>query len=329
MVSTNIRLDKLKAIIRFPSHAGSMFPGPNTHAGITLRAIIDWVHGCTTEYKPGAKWWKSSKGAMTFATYPLNSLTSLTVAYGWSPKGKNAFATFQFNPSYLCQDAVTELGVQFGFMFNNEYEEFFNTATIKHIEIALDVHGVQKESCLFLDRKVRTYSSQFEGKGTTYLGGEDSKYQLCIYDRRKKIADDGVVPPSEPWTRIEATLQNTEMKLCDLWSAQWPFATLMVVDVLRLKAADGGTALNLFRHRVLDGHLHPQNAYFSAEDKEHLLQDLHQTLPDWYNQESIWQQFPVSVGLLEPETMRSIAASPHFTTSVLKSLGHLSPLVAA
>lgn len=147
-MAVQIRIDKLKTIIRFPGHGGNLFPDAGSHAGMTLKAIREHVYSCTNELKPGAKWWKNSKGAMTHAKYPLTNLTTLNVVYGWSPKGKSTFATFQFNPSYLCQDAVTELHSAFMLMFYDGYNEFFNTAVIKEVEIALDVHGVQKESCL-------------------------------------------------------------------------------------------------------------------------------------------------------------------------------------
>jgi hypothetical protein len=91
----------------------------------------------------------------------------------------------------------------------------------------------------------------------------------------------------------------------------------------------GGPVLNLFRQRVLHGGMHPQLAYFVSDAKAELFESLKQTAPDWYQSDSIWQQFPNAATFLEPEAMQRIASSPHFTTSVLKECGHLSPLVTS
>jgi hypothetical protein len=91
----------------------------------------------------------------------------------------------------------------------------------------------------------------------------------------------------------------------------------------------GGPVLNLFKQRVLHGGFHPQLAYCISNAKAELFESLKQTAPDWYQPDTIWQQFPNVATFLDPEALQRIASSPHITTPDLIGYGHLSPLVTA
>jgi hypothetical protein len=328
VVSVNARIDRMKTIIRFPPDGNNMFPAPNTKAARTLRAINEYVHTCTAEYEPGAKWWRHKKAPMTYAQYPLSKLANLIVAFGWSPKGNHTFATFQFNPSFLCQDAITALEVQFMFMFNGEYAEFFDAAKISEVEIAIDIEGVQKESCFFVDRKVRVHNPLLEAQGTLYLGGENSKNQLCIYDKQKEVKEKRGVSFPQPWTRIEATLRGSGLALNEMHTLKCPFESLLVIEAAKLKAMNGGKVIEQFKRRVFELGLHPQCAYQVSDAKEELADALNDAAPDWYQRELIWKGFPEAVYLIAPKAVQAIARSPHITTSEIASRGHSSPLVS-
>ena len=327
MISVQVRLDKLRAIIRYPSGDTSLYPDPTSHAGRELKNISRWVHECVDEYEPGAKWWTSSKAAMTYGSYPLTTLATLIVVYGCSAKSNGAFATFQFNPSHLCQDAATALGIQFAMMFDDGYLELFHKAHVKELEVALDVHGVQRESFFYFDRKARVSFEGYSKAGTSYIGGAYSKKQFRVYDKRKELAERHGIAVEAPWTRFEAIFRDPKWTLKDLSELQWPFQTFHVIEKSKLATIGGSAVVDQFRTRVTKLGMDPQSAYCSSDAKQELCEALEQAVPDWYKPADIWTRFELAAGLIRPAVMHAIAGSPHLTTQYLQSLGCLSPRV--
>jgi len=306
-VITKLVLDQTRFIVRLPDVSPQKILQGSTDDACIYKAVMEQVHASTSDLKEGATHWKAKKGAVTKSVYPLDGGSKLTVAYGWSSKAKYHFMTAQFNPSKLTTKAACEVVATFQTMFEWGYPEFIAKALCNYVEVPIDVLGGRKSDYLFFDSTLKRHDDTYEENGTLYLGAKSSSRSLCIYDKAKQIADTGGPVLSHELLRMEARLKTNVAALA-LHDLSCPFLTLRVVDKAKLMAIKHNSGIKLFRKRVLDDGMQPQEAFSKAVYKKGLLADLEAARPPWYEPPELWKKFPSVAHRITLDGMQSIAA---------------------
>jgi hypothetical protein len=314
-IITKLGLDQTRFILRFKNIGTHTQAHENAYDALIYKGVWEHVHACTHDLKPGAKHWKTKKGAMTKSVYPLDGGSLLTVALGWSTQGECHFMTVQFNPSKLTDISAIELNATFECMFDWGYEEFFDRAECSYVEIALDVLGANMTDYLFFDTQLKSVNDYYQADGTLYLGSQTSSRYVAVYDKAKEVADKGGPVIEDDWLRIEPRLKP-KVSATDIVDLPCAFATVWVIDKQKLAGIKYNSAVNVFRNRVLKDGVQPQAAFLLAPDKKGLLSALQPSIPDWYNPIAIWGTFPAAAFRVGPVGVQAIAESPHPTTLI-------------
>lgn len=302
-------IDQVRFILRLPEVTAHTLLHKSTLDAVTYKAVWGHILSCTGDWKKGAKYWKTAKGAMTKSELPLDGGSKLVVGLGWSSKAQRHFMTVQFNPSRMTSDGAGEFKMAFQCMFDGWYDEFFDRAKVSYIETPLDVIGAKMTDYLYFDTRLRSLDDHYENVGTLGLGSRTSSRYTPVYDKAKEIADKGGPVINANWLRIEPR-RTLDIPAWEIAHMPCTFDTLQVIERKKLAGIKHSLAINLFRKRVFDHMLQPQDAYRMAADRKALLVGLLVARPDWYKPQVLWQDFPTAVNRITPAGLDELAVSP-------------------
>ena len=189
---------------------------------------------------------KQYKASITYQT--ANKQVVLRIEAG-SSKNKRCYVTWEFWPKNIKHSGVHQFIEAIECLMGNEpcftYKIAYQVGKITYIELACDLKTPNIHNDLIFwkmkTQKGGIYMKQDalnDGsitKGSIYLGAKDSALQFCIYDKAKQLRETGQDTPWLNYTRIEARLQKTKLKLNELVNIKSPFPNLHIANAIDCK----------------------------------------------------------------------------------------------
>ena len=218
----------------------------------------------------------------------------------------------KLHPKDLGIDALEELHVTLGTWLDGGLGFFVEKATVRKIEITIDLHGVPMTNVHVLPDQAKTSTTYRAGSTleTLYLGTSKAN-QTCIYDRGAKRAAKGQMHLAGTCTRVERKLINVNKYVMGLEAMKNPFANIKMVDIpaqgpkqktkKKTSSGDNDTSgdtgskdyiWTLFVDSVAQRTLDPALKLLPQAKRTQYRNHLKKHSCTWWNPAEIWQQWP-------------------------------------
>ncbi len=206
------------------------------------------------------------KAAITGATVPLLPEGRFTVSYGCIKK--KCYAWFKFNPTKLGKAGMNFMATYIGHsMMEKGASTLLDRGLASHLEIAVDIDGVEFDDHCFLDPTLRSEQAFWLEGGTLYLGSK-LRY-LSIYDKRRELKKKSGVDLGHPRLRIEHVANDGRKYPCEgLEELSNPFSSLIVVRRQELISGPFDVHLSGLRGRIKAKSCSLPIAYYSLKPAE-------------------------------------------------------------
>jgi hypothetical protein len=170
----------------------------NTYVGWLMAGDLKPTHTSRNGYKKNSKFREDKYGGrVLFSVLPV--------------KPNAAPFRVEFNPAKLGKKLVEELVLDItAEMLIGGVGTFYKHARVTRVDVAFDLFGLElNELFLWSDGNIVNQTFQKEGMRTETVIQSYSKIkQLVIYNKAKEMADKGLIPISDPWTRVEARARS-------------------------------------------------------------------------------------------------------------------------
>lgn len=296
-------IDRVVAFFPLPDITTESYISGSTGTAMRYRAMQEYVNTCGPNVRPGAKRWSHSEYPFTKGWFPLEPGHMLEVSYGWNEPAQRHYGRVGFNAGRLTPLSANALLIELGLLLEQDYVTLWNEGLLHRVEVFWDIVGASLSDYVFFDTALRAMRME---KRTLYFGSQNFR-ELAIYDRACRLSDLGLAVGGE-LLRIEHRWYRTQRPFFGILSLACPFASLVVLDVERLKALRPCFDNAPFLHQVLKDGLPAQEAYNKAAHKRELVASLKKAMPPWGERLYDWSNFLPLASRLRPVSVCSMAA---------------------
>ncbi|MHB8848160.1 MAG: replication initiation factor domain-containing protein [Burkholderiales bacterium] len=230
------------------------------------------------------------------------------ITFGYRPTGPKVvhlYITLTLYPSQFRGDEFARFKELFDAISNDiTYEDFFNTARVNYLELAVD--SLTHENHSFIpDYKYAKGSRVFHGNnnylGTLYLGSPSSNIQLRIYDKRKQLIEKGKAHlyGDMHQTRFEAAMRRLGIPAAELINLKNPFEKLSITDIAKAKGISNDVSWQAF---LEESQQHGVPSAFSKYQKSRKKYRylLSASQVNWWNPKMRWVGFDQALLVIKP-----------------------------
>jgi hypothetical protein len=188
------------------------------------------------------------------------------------------------------------------------YPFAFQHGRVQKMELASDSITTKMHSFILWSKYSRSSRIFLNatGKGSNYLGSEDSPKYFIAYDKHRELIEKKLQSNYHTHTRIEAKLNKTGISPVDLIGLANPFESLCIAD----KTTARNLTTNTQWQKFLDiAEVKGSAAALAALPKKcrtEMRANLRLSAATWWNPDFIWSGFPRAIESIHPYTVLKV-----------------------
>ncbi len=205
----------------------------------------------------------------------------------------NGVNNIEFNPAKLSQDQWLELQWMLGMSFDYGYDELYTRGVVRHAEFFVDVHGVETDQLVLIDKGRRSY--HLDKHGMTFCGAKTAPLLCVLYNKSRQLKE------LEPKSRIEVRINPKVLQLQRLVEGDLsnPFQHFVAVEYRKLQQI--ANERNDPKLSGLIKHLGLHEAVRNKTARDSILARIEQEAVPWWKPDLIWSTHNQLLNELRPE----------------------------